>query len=85
MYEFEGDFATIYTGENDIRRAGLLDTYRGSTKIPQWDAPCGLVQNASDGTKFPGEIKPNDTLLFFRKSMCRAKSLVSTASGPITR
>lgn len=82
MYEFEGDYATVYTGENDIKMTGLLDTYTGSRKIPQWDEPCGLIQNASDGTKFPGGIKPNDTLLFFRKSMCRAKSLVSSLLGP---
>lgn len=76
MYDFDGDFETVYTGETDVKLTGQLDTYRGSTKIPQWDSPCGNIRGASDGTKFPGFIKPNDTLLFFRKSMCRAKSLV---------
>lgn len=76
MYDFDGDFATIYTGEHDLTKSGLIDTYKGETKIPQWEEPCGTIKYASDGTKFPGEIKENDTLLFFRKSMCRAKPLV---------
>lgn len=77
MYEFSGDYETVYTGETDISKAGLLDTYTGSTKMPQWDNPCGNIHGASDGTKFPGNIKPDDKLLFFRKSMCRSKYLAS--------
>ncbi|KAJ8954143.1 hypothetical protein NQ318_005737 [Aromia moschata] len=77
MYDFEGDYETIFTGEkHGLSNIGLIDTYRGSTKIPQWDSPCGDVTGSSDGTKFPGYIKENDTLLFFRKSMCRAKAMV---------
>lgn len=77
MYDFEGDISTVYTGEVDIGKTGLLATYNRSPKLPQWDAPCGLVKDASDGTKFSSFIKPNDTLLFFRKSLCRAVPLVS--------
>ncbi|KAF5286498.1 hypothetical protein FQR65_LT12581 [Abscondita terminalis] len=85
MYDFDGDFETIFTGEYDVTKTGLLDTYRGSKQLPQWEGACGNVNNASDGTKFRGHLKPNDTLLFFRKSMCRAQTLVpvnkTTASG----
>lgn len=76
MYDFNGDYETFYTGEDDYRKSGLLDTYTGSTKLPQWDLPCGNIQNASDGTKFQANIQPDDKLLFFRKSMCRSKYLV---------
>nr|CAI5839718.1 unnamed protein product [Callosobruchus analis] len=77
MYDFDGDFETVYDGQKlGLKNIGLIEKYRGSTKIPQWESPCGDVTGASDGTKFPGYIQPNDTLLFFRKSMCRAKSLV---------
>ncbi|XP_066144724.1 scavenger receptor class B member 1-like isoform X2 [Euwallacea fornicatus] len=77
MYDFKGDYETIYTGTKlGMDNIGLVATYNGATKIPQWENPCGDIQNSSDGTKFPGNIKPNDTLRFFRKSMCRAKSLV---------
>lgn len=77
MYDFDGDYETVYTGEKDVTRSGILDTYRGSTHIPQWDGVCGNVRGASDGTKFSSHIGANDTLLFFRKSMCRAQPLVS--------
>ncbi|CAH1989153.1 unnamed protein product [Acanthoscelides obtectus] len=77
MYDFDGDFETVYDGQKlGVKNIGLIEKYRGSTKIPQWESPCGDVTGASDGTKFPGYIQPNDTLLFFRKSMCRAKSLI---------
>ncbi|KAF5281691.1 hypothetical protein FQA39_LY17712 [Lamprigera yunnana] len=76
MYDFEGDFETVFTGENDITKAGLLDTYRGLKQLPQWNSVCGNINNASDGTKFPPHLKPNDTLLFFRKSMCRSFQMV---------
>lgn len=78
MYNFEGDFETVYTGSTGVKLSGLLDTYRGSTKIPQWPGNCGNVKNASDGTKFPSHIQLDDTLLFYRKSMCRSKPLVSS-------
>ncbi|ENN71632.1 hypothetical protein D910_12528 [Dendroctonus ponderosae] len=79
MYEFRGDYETVFTGTDGLSNSGLTDTYNGSPKIPQWASPCGNINGSSDGTKFPSKIKPNDTLLFFRKSMCRAKPLVHVA------
>lgn len=81
MYEFRGDYETFYTGtQHGISNIGLLDKYNGEIKIPQWESPCGDVTGSSDGTKFPTNLKPEDKPLFFRKSMCRAKYLVSSAS-----
>ena len=78
MYDFNGDFATYYTGENDIRLSGLFDTFHGSPNLPQWKGEhCSNIQGASDGTKFMSFMQENDTLLFFRKSMCRPQRLVS--------
>lgn len=79
MYDFDGDYETVYTGHNDATKSGLLDTYRGSPDLPQWagDSHCSNIRGASDGTKFPSYIQPNDSLLFFRKSMCRSQWLVS--------
>lgn len=79
MYNFEGDYETVYTGEVDITKAGLLDTYRGSPLLPQWPDSeyCSNIQGASDGTKFPGMIQKEDEVLFFRKSLCRAAPIVS--------
>lgn len=77
MYDFDGDYETVFTGETDISRAGLLDTYRGSETLPQWEGYCGSIKNASDGTKFPSNVDQNETIYFFRKSLCRAKPMVS--------
>ncbi|CAG9856254.1 unnamed protein product [Phyllotreta striolata] len=77
MYDFDGDYETVYDGQKfGYKNIGLIEKYKGSTKIPQWDSPCGDITGASDGTKFQGYITPNDSLLFFRKSMCRAKKLI---------
>ncbi|KAL0131544.1 hypothetical protein PUN28_002827 [Cardiocondyla obscurior] len=76
MYDFDGDFETIYTGETDLRLTGLIDKYNGDVNLPQWTGSCANVHGASDGVKFPSYIKPNDTLLFFRKSLCRSERMV---------
>lgn len=76
MYDFDGDFETIYTGEIDHRMSGLIDTYNGDVNLPQWTGKCANVHGASDGVKFPSHIEPNDTLLFFRKSLCRSERMV---------
>ncbi|XP_021934461.1 scavenger receptor class B member 1-like isoform X2 [Zootermopsis nevadensis] len=73
MYDFDGDFSTVYTGETDVRKSGLIDTYRGSPLLPHWKGEhCSNVRGASDATKFPSLLQPNDTVYFYRKSVCRA-------------
>lgn len=77
MYDFNGDFETVFTGEADSSSSGLIDTYRGETHLRHWQEPhCSRIHMSSDGTKFKSFITPNDTLLFYRKSMCRAQRLV---------
>lgn len=77
MYDFEGDYETFYTGEKDVKMTGLIDKYNGNVNLPQWKGKCANINGASDGTKFPTYIQPNDTLLFFRKSLCRSAHMVS--------
>lgn len=84
MYDFDGDFETDFTGVGDVRLTGLIDKYNGFPYLPHWrreegDGPttCSNVHLASDGTKFQSYIDPNQTLLFFRKSMCRTMPMVS--------
>lgn len=84
MYDFDGDFETIYTGETDPRLTGLIDTYNGDVNLPQWTGKCANVQGASDGVKFQSYIEPNDTLLFFRKSLCRSERMVILIIAIIT-
>ncbi|KAG7212792.1 hypothetical protein KM043_013051 [Ampulex compressa] len=78
MYDFDGDFETVYTGEDDVRMTGLIDKYNGDVNLPQWPGKCGNVNGASDGAKFKSYIEPNETLLFFRKSLCRSKRMYRT-------
>lgn len=76
MYDFDGDYVTVYTGETDVRRTGLIEKYNGNVNLPQWTGKCANVNGASDGVKYPSYIEPNDTILFFRKSLCRAAPMV---------
>jgi hypothetical protein len=77
MYDFDGDIATVYTGETDVRKAGLIDTYRRLPRLPHWEGEhCSRVRGTSDATKFPSLIQPNDTVYFYRKSVCRAMPMV---------
>ncbi|KAF3428525.1 hypothetical protein E2986_04366 [Frieseomelitta varia] len=72
MYDFENDYINVYTGENDIRQTGLIEKFNGNVNLPQWTGKCANVKGASDGSKFASYIQPNDTILFFRKSLCRS-------------
>lgn len=78
MYDFDDDFETIYTGTNeDETISGLMDTWRGSRHLPHWgNTSCAQIHMASDGSKFRGKLEPNDTILFYRKSLCRAAPMV---------
>ncbi|XP_014600666.1 PREDICTED: scavenger receptor class B member 1-like isoform X1 [Polistes canadensis] len=78
MYDFDGDYETIYTGENNVKMTGLIDKYNGNVDLPYWKGKCANIHGASDGTKFPTYIQPNDTLLFFRKSLCRSAHMTRT-------
>nr|XP_013100075.1 unnamed protein product [Stomoxys calcitrans] len=72
MMDFNKDYETFHTGVSDSRISGLYATYRGSENLPQWDGDhCSNINYASDGVKFPSFLEPNDTIKFFRKSMCR--------------
>ncbi|XP_075988799.1 scavenger receptor class B member 1-like isoform X2 [Anticarsia gemmatalis] len=82
MYDFDGDYETVFTGAEDVRNSGLIDTYRGSTDLPQWTGKhCSNVQYASDGTKFRGAVSKNESILFYRKSLCRAAPLIPVDEG----
>lgn len=76
MYDFDGDYVTVYTGETDVHLTGLIEKYNGDVNLPQWTGKCANVNGASDGVKFRSYIQPNDTVLFFRKSLCRSATMV---------
>lgn len=78
MYDFDGDVSTTYTGDPDLHQSGILATYNRLPHLPQWEAPCNKLEGSSDGTKFPTMMAPNESLSFFRKSMCRSMPMVSS-------
>ncbi|EDW76211.2 uncharacterized protein Dwil_GK14781 [Drosophila willistoni] len=76
MYDFSTDYETFYTGVPNPALSGLYATYRGETTLPQWEGDhCSNIEYASDGTKFRSFIQPNESVKFFRKSMCRPINL----------
>ncbi|XP_050746290.1 scavenger receptor class B member 1 isoform X2 [Drosophila biarmipes] len=76
MYDFSTDFETFYTGVPNPALSGLYATYRGETNLPQWEGNhCSNIEFASDGTKFKSFMQSNETVKFFRKSMCRPINL----------
>ncbi|XP_066602738.1 scavenger receptor class B member 1-like isoform X2 [Prorops nasuta] len=83
MYDFEGDYETVYTGQDDVRMTGLIEKYNGDYNLPQWTGSCANVKGASDGAKFRGYLEPNDTLIFFRKSLCRSARMIRTGEETI--
>lgn len=84
MYDFSGDYETFFSGQTNPQLSGLYDTYKGSKDLEQWKGGhCSNIQYASDGVKFKSFVQPNETLLFFRKSMCRAQKLVSFLYEPM--
>ncbi|XP_053971681.1 scavenger receptor class B member 1-like isoform X1 [Hylaeus volcanicus] len=83
MYDFDGDYETVYTGENDVRLTGLIEKYNGNMNLPQWKGKCANVNGSTDGVKFQSYIEPNDTILFFRKSLCRSARMRRTGEKVI--
>lgn len=75
-YDFKGDVSTTFSGELNTDLTGQIDTYNHLPYLPQWEPPCNRLQLTSDGMKFPNNIKPNQTLMFYRKSICRTIPLV---------
>uniref|UniRef100_A0A1A9W5I5 Scavenger receptor class B member 1 n=1 Tax=Glossina brevipalpis TaxID=37001 RepID=A0A1A9W5I5_9MUSC len=86
MYDFNNDYETFYTGKTDTSLSGLYATYMGNTDLPNWpEKHCSNIELASDGSKFRSFIKPNDTLKFFRKSMCRPINLIRADNDIVTK
>ncbi|XP_065358409.1 scavenger receptor class B member 1 isoform X1 [Calliphora vicina] len=76
MYDFDNDFETFHTGVPDPSISGLYATFMGKKDLSHWKGDhCSNIEMASDGVKFPSFIQPNDSLKFFRKSMCRPINL----------
>ena len=70
------DWYTIYTGQEDIGKYGILDKWNGKSSLGHWTtAECDSVAG-SDGSIFPPRITKQTVLKVFDKDLCRALPLV---------
>ncbi|CAD1479885.1 unnamed protein product [Heterotrigona itama] len=70
------DWFTVYTGQRDIGKYGMMDKWNGKSNLGHWTAPeCDAVAG-SDGSIFPPPITKHTVLKVFDKDLCRALPLV---------
>ncbi|XP_012263939.2 scavenger receptor class B member 1 [Athalia rosae] len=89
MYRKNGtapDLYTVWTGQNDITKYGMIEKWNGKKGLGHWSTPhCDSIF-ASDGSIFPPHITKHTVLKVFDKDLCRAlplvfKQEVTTAGG----
>lgn len=70
------DLFTIYTGQEDIGKYGILDNFNGKRSLGHWTASeCDSIAG-TDGSIFPPRITKETVLKIFDKDLCRALPLV---------
>lgn len=80
------DIYTVFSGQGDITKYGLLDKWNGKDGLGHWTTPeCDSI-SGSDGSIFPPHITKQTVLKVFDKDLCRTlplvfKEEVTTAGG----
>lgn len=80
------DWYTIFTGQEDVGKYGILDKWNGKSSLGHWTtAECDGIAG-SDGSIFPPRITKQTVLKVFDKDLCRTlplafKEEVNTAGG----
>jgi hypothetical protein len=76
IYEHFSDNVTVFMGVENSHRFFLIDKYRGSSRLHYWeDEFCDLATGASEGVSYPQFLTRNDSILYLRKTICRATPL----------
>ncbi|KAF4520710.1 hypothetical protein B566_EDAN012497 [Ephemera danica] len=76
IYEHFSDEVTVYMGVENSHRFFLIDQFRGSPRLHYWeDERCDLAAGASEGVSYPQFLTRNDSILYLRKTICRATPL----------
>ncbi|EEB15399.1 scavenger receptor class B member, putative [Pediculus humanus corporis] len=70
------DVVTIYTGEKDPSKTGIVVNYDGKTSLNYWNSvECNRI-DGTDGTIYPPSlVHPNSTLYIYTKDLCRKMPL----------
>ncbi|XP_068081088.1 scavenger receptor class B member 1 isoform X2 [Anabrus simplex] len=72
IYSDFRDEVTVYIGPQNGRRFFNMDRFHGSPRFGYWsDERCDAVQGATEGVSYPQFLTRNDSLLYFRKTICR--------------
>ncbi|XP_077355254.1 platelet glycoprotein 4 [Festucalex cinctus] len=70
---FDGHY-TVFTGEGDISKVGMIDMWRGSRSLPFWgDKYCNMI-NGTDGSNFAPFVDATKPIFFFSSDICRSVS-----------
>nr|CAI5846188.1 unnamed protein product [Callosobruchus analis] len=77
IYSNFEDNVTVYIGPTfDHNRFFLIDKYDGSEWIPNRGSRChDKVVNSSEGVSYPQFLTKNDTLRYWRKTLCKVGKL----------
>ncbi|XP_052060538.1 lysosome membrane protein 2-like [Mytilus californianus] len=65
---------TIFTGEKDITKLGMIDKYNGSSYLNFWSTKSANMVNGTDGTLGPPYLSEDRTLYLFASDICRSVS-----------
>lgn len=76
MYSDFTDNVTVYIGpRNGHKKFFLIDRYDGSDEIATGKKCLGKVTNSSEGVSYPQFLTKNDTLRYWRKTLCKVCDL----------
>ena len=73
------DAYTVFTGQSDVTKYGMMDKWNGKNALGHWTSPCDGIMGG-DGSIFPPHITKDTVLKVFDKDLCRALPLVFKVS-----
>nr|XP_018914564.1 PREDICTED: scavenger receptor class B member 1-like [Bemisia tabaci]XP_018914565.1 PREDICTED: scavenger receptor class B member 1-like [Bemisia tabaci]XP_018914566.1 PREDICTED: scavenger receptor class B member 1-like [Bemisia tabaci]XP_018914567.1 PREDICTED: scavenger receptor class B member 1-like [Bemisia tabaci] len=76
IYHNFKDEVTVFMGPENSRRFFTMEHFNGSPRLNHWrNETCDSVYGATEGVAYHQFITKNDTLRYFRKTMCRVTPL----------
>lgn len=80
IYSDFRDDVTVYIGPENARRFFTMNQFHGSPRFGYWSGEkCDTVEGATEGVVYPQYLTRNDTLKYFRKSICRVNPIYYAA------
>jgi CD36 family. len=77
IYRTFKEDVTVFIGPNSTKNFFTMDNYNGRNRFGYWpNVTCDSVKLSTEGVLYHQRISKDDKLLFFRKTICRAVTLV---------